>query len=94
VVQSITFVLNFFTVLAVLGVFLLRIKMPHAERKYKATGYPVTPLIFLIPTGWTMYILTKNLLEKFKADFFLVNGIVVIGIVVYLIDRFKANKNR
>ncbi|MEY3404996.1 MAG: hypothetical protein RL161_426, partial [Bacteroidota bacterium] len=31
-----------------LGVFVLRIRMPDAERPYKAWGYPVLPAIFII----------------------------------------------
>ncbi len=33
------------------GVFVLRRRMPNAERPYKVTGYPVVPLIFLIFCG-------------------------------------------
>lgn len=92
VVQSITFILNFFTVLTILGVFILRVRMPLAERKYKATLYPFTPLVFLLPTLWTMYILTKNLLEKYMKDFLLINGIVLLGIVFYLFDRWNEKR--
>jgi APA family basic amino acid/polyamine antiporter len=31
-----------------LGVFILRKKMPDAHRPYKAWGYPVVPLIFIL----------------------------------------------
>jgi basic amino acid/polyamine antiporter, APA family len=32
---------------AAYGIFILRRKMPHAERPYKTWGYPVVPLIFI-----------------------------------------------
>jgi len=31
-----------------LGVFILRIRMPHAARPYKAFGYPIVPAIFIV----------------------------------------------
>ncbi|MEO6720897.1 MAG: amino acid permease [Ferruginibacter sp.] len=33
---------------AAAGIFILRKKMPQAERPYKAWGYPITPIIFVI----------------------------------------------
>ena len=42
--------------LVILGLFILRKKMPDAERPYKAWGYPVIPLIFLLFTA--VYIIT------------------------------------
>lgn len=33
---------------AAAGIFILRKKMPKAERPYKAWGYPVTPIIFVV----------------------------------------------
>ncbi|MGM0650562.1 MAG: APC family permease [Bacteroidota bacterium] len=44
--------LSMFSFMAVLGVFILRWKKPQLKRPYKAWGYPVTPAIFLIITGW------------------------------------------
>lgn len=40
--------------LTVLGLFKLRITRPDLTRPYRAWGYPVTPLIFLIVTGFMM----------------------------------------
>ena len=31
-----------------MGIFILRKKMPDAERSYKAFGYPVLPAVFII----------------------------------------------
>ena len=42
--------------LVILGLFFLRKKRPEAERPYKAWGYPVVPLIFLLFTA--VYIIT------------------------------------
>ncbi|TAE32710.1 MAG: amino acid permease [Candidatus Kapaibacterium sp.] len=46
------FLLNLFNLLAVVGVIVLRIKMPDAPRPYKAWGYPITPLIFAAISLW------------------------------------------
>ena len=37
-----------FYILTILGIFILRRKMPNAERPYKAFGYPVIPFIYII----------------------------------------------
>ena len=37
-----------FYVLTVIGLFVLRRKMPAAERPYRALGYPVVPLLYLL----------------------------------------------
>ena len=37
--------------LTVACIFILRKKMPQAERPYKAFGYPVVPAIFILFTG-------------------------------------------
>jgi basic amino acid/polyamine antiporter, APA family len=36
------------------SVFILRRKMPNAERPYRAWGYPVVPVLFLLVTGWLL----------------------------------------
>lgn len=37
-----------FYILTIIGIFILRKKMPDAERPYKAFGYPVIPFIYII----------------------------------------------
>ncbi|MDG1870332.1 MAG: amino acid transporter, partial [Flavobacterium sp.] len=37
-----------FYILTILGIFILRRKMPDAERSYKAFGYPILPAIYII----------------------------------------------
>ena len=37
-----------FYILTIYGIFILRKKMPDAERPYKAIGYPVLPFIYII----------------------------------------------
>ncbi len=81
VVIYISFTLNLFTFLAVLGIIVMRVKRPHLERPYKTWGYPIVPLLFLLITGWLMYI---GLMSNLKESIF---GLLTAasGIVIYLI---------
>jgi APA family basic amino acid/polyamine antiporter len=44
----ISFVVVIFYVLTILGIFILRKKQPNIERPYRAFGYPVLPIIYII----------------------------------------------
>lgn len=44
----ISFVVVIFYVLTILGIFVLRKKRPDIERPYKAFGYPVLPVIYIV----------------------------------------------
>ena len=37
-----------FYVLTIIGIFILRKKLPDAPRPYKAFGYPILPLIYIV----------------------------------------------
>jgi len=47
--------------LTVAGVIVLRIREPHLPRPFRCWGYPVTPIVFLLLTGFTML---YSLIEK------------------------------
>jgi APA family basic amino acid/polyamine antiporter len=42
------FSLSIFSTLAVIGVFIMRMRGPQVDRPYKTVGYPFTPLVFII----------------------------------------------
>ena len=44
----ISFVVVIFYVMTILGIFILRKKQPDADRPYKAFGYPVLPIVYII----------------------------------------------
>ncbi len=44
----VVFAVLLFYILTILGIFLLRKKRPDAERPYKAFGYPVVPVLYII----------------------------------------------
>ena len=81
------FVLNLFTFLTVLGLFVLRWRQPNLPRPYRAWGYPFTPLIFLGLSGWTLaFILTEKPLESFYG----LATLAVGGLVYLLTTRVAA----
>ena len=46
--DMISFVVVCFYMLTIAGIFILRKKRPDAERPYKAFGYPVLPILYII----------------------------------------------
>lgn len=77
-----TLALNTFA--AVAGLFVLRFRQPDLERPFKAWGYPITPLIFLGLTGWTLWFV---LADESKAG---ILGLAVIGVglVFYFVTEY------
>jgi basic amino acid/polyamine antiporter, APA family len=68
-----------FYVLTILGVFLLRAKRPDVERPYKAFGYPIVPLLYIIAAIAILCVLLFYKTET--AGWSLV--IVLLGLPVY-----------
>ncbi|GAA4000692.1 amino acid permease [Hymenobacter fastidiosus] len=72
------FVLSLFTFLTVLGLFVLRVRRPDLPRPYRAWGYPLTPLLFLALSGWTLvFILRDKPLESLYGLLTLLGGLLV-----------------
>jgi APA family basic amino acid/polyamine antiporter len=46
-----------FYVLTIVGIFVLRAKRPDAERPYRAVGYPVVPLLYIVAALSIMFVL-------------------------------------
>lgn len=79
--DMISFVVVIFYVLTIAGIFILRKKMPNAERPYKAFGYPVLPIIYIV-----MGIAFCTLLAWFKPQYTWPGLVIVlIGIPIYYI---------
>jgi len=84
--DMISFVVVIFYVLTIIGIYILRRKMPDAERPYKAFGYPVLPAIYII-----MGLSFCALLIKYKPQFTWPGLIIVlIGIPIYYITQWIA----
>lgn len=88
VLEFIQFALLFCSFFTVLGVIKLRITHPELPRPYRAWGYPVTPVVFLLVTGFMMYyLLTERPLQS-------VLGIVIMisGLLIYAVFRKRADQ--
>lgn len=46
--DMVSFVVVLFYILTIIGIFILRKKMPNAQRPYKAFGYPLLPILYII----------------------------------------------
>ncbi len=83
--DMISFVVVGFYMLTIAGIFILRRKMPNAERPYRAFGYPVLPLVY-IAMGLSFCIL----LIIFKPGFTWPGLIItLLGIPIYYMIRKK-----
>jgi basic amino acid/polyamine antiporter, APA family len=77
----ISFVVVLFYALTIIGIFVLRKKMPDAERPYKAFGYPVLPVIYIILA--LIFCVFLILLKPLYAGIGL--AIVIAGVPLYYI---------
>jgi APA family basic amino acid/polyamine antiporter len=67
--------------LAVLGLIKLRITRPDLPRPYLAWGYPLTPLVFLLVTGFMMY----SLFTERPLQAGLGTAAMMSGVLIYLL---------
>ena len=61
------------------SIFLFRRRLPHAERPYKAWGYPVVPVLFLLVTG---FLLVSTLMTT-PVRALVGLGLIALGLPVY-----------
>ncbi|MBO9593305.1 MAG: amino acid permease [Niabella sp.] len=82
----VVFITVVFYILTIVGVFRLRRSRPHAERPYKAFGYPVIPVIYLLMAG------TLGIGLLYEKTFTSLLGlvIVIIGVPIYYYYARKA----
>jgi APA family basic amino acid/polyamine antiporter len=77
--DMISFVVVLFYMLTIAGIFILRKKRPDAERPYKAFGYPILPIIYIL-----MGIAFCTLLIIYKPEFTWPGLIIVLlGVPLY-----------
>jgi APA family basic amino acid/polyamine antiporter len=81
VLDFIQFALLFCSFFTVLGVIKLRITQPELPRPYRAWGYPVTPVIFLLVTLFMMYYLVVDRpLQSFFGALIMVSGLLIYAV--------------
>lgn len=81
--DMISFVVVIFYVLTILGIFILRRKMPDADRPYRAFGYPILPGIYIL-MGSAFCVLLLIFKTTYAAWGL---GITLAGIPLYYLAR-------
>ncbi|MBL7741167.1 MAG: amino acid permease [Chitinophagaceae bacterium] len=79
--DMISFVVVLFYMLTIIGIFILRKKRPDAERPYKAFGYPVLPILYIL-MGAAFCLLLIIYKPEFTWPGFV---IVLLGVPIYYI---------
>ena len=86
--DMISFVVVLFYILTIVGIFILRKKMPDAARPYRAFGYPFLPILYIL-MGTTFCIL----LIVFKPEFTWPGLIIVLlGVPLYYLAISRKEK--
>ena len=81
VLDFVQFALLFCSFFTVLGVIKLRITQPNLPRPYRAFGYPVTPVVFLLVTLFMMYYLAVDRpLQSFLGILIMASGLLIYAI--------------
>ena len=76
-----TLALNSFV--TVLGVFVLRWRQPDLPRPYRTYAYPLTPLVYLLLTGWILaYVLYSRPAEGLVGLLIIASGALVFGLSI------------
>ena len=95
VLDFIQFSLLFCSFFTVLGVIKLRITKPDLPRPYRAWGYPVTPVVFLLVTGFMMYyLLTERPLQSLLGVVIMISGLLIYAVFRKQADRGPASPTR
>jgi basic amino acid/polyamine antiporter, APA family len=81
--EYVVFAVLLFYILTILGVFILRRKRPDAERPYRAFGYPVVPLFYIVGA---LLVVTCLLVYRTETTWPGL-AIVLTGIPVYFLWR-------
>jgi basic amino acid/polyamine antiporter, APA family len=88
VLDFIQFGLLFCSFFTVLGVIKLRITQPGLPRPYRAWGYPVTPVVFLLVTAFMMYyLLVERPLQSFLGILIMISGLLIYAVFRERPDR-------
>ena len=78
-----------FYILTIAGVFMLRWKRPDAERPYKAFGYPVVPILYIVGAAVILFVLFAYQTATTWPGLL----IVISGVPIYFVWKFVARKS-
>ena len=91
VLDFIQFGLLFCSFFTVLGVVKLRITQPDLPRPYRAWGYPITPVVFLLVTLFMMYYLvTGRPLQSLLSILIMTSGLLIYAVFRQRTDALSA----
>ena len=79
-----------FYILTIAGLFLLRWKWPDAERPYKAFGYPIIPILYIIGAGTILLVLFVYQTATTWPGLL----IVISGVPIYFIWKLARKKSQ
>ena len=82
IINYVQFSLTLCSMLAVIGVFVLRVRQPELPRPYRTWGYPVTPLIFLAISAWMLVFTWQQHRNESLAGL----GTLLVGLVLYFVS--------
>jgi basic amino acid/polyamine antiporter, APA family len=83
------FILSVFTFLTVAGIFIARAKTKEMPIAFKTPLYPITPIIFLVLSGWTLFYVAHT--KTTESLYGLLT--LLIGIILYLIVNNRKKNN-
>ena len=78
-----------FYILTIAGLFLLRWKRPDAERPYKAFGYPLVPILYIIGAAVILLVLFFYQTRTTWPGLI----IVLTGVPIYFLWKFFGKKS-
>jgi APA family basic amino acid/polyamine antiporter len=84
-ISTIGITLSVFSLLTVIGVFIVRKRNPAEDRPVKTWGYPVTPIIFIVATCWMIYSFASTDLNKIWYSLIA----IVPGVLLYFVVERK-----
>jgi basic amino acid/polyamine antiporter, APA family len=80
-----------FYALVTSSVFVFRKRFPNAERPYKAFGYPVVPVLFLLVAAWLLINTMITTPKQSFAGIFLI--LLGLPVYYYLVNKNKVERN-
>jgi APA family basic amino acid/polyamine antiporter len=88
IIQYISISLSIFSLLTVIGIFILR--KTHTERPFRTPLYPITPFIFIIVTCWMIYYMFR---EDPKIIFYSLGTMIPGAIIYFRVAKTKKIEN-
>jgi APA family basic amino acid/polyamine antiporter len=82
------FALWLFFALTTGAVFVLRRKLPDAQRPYRTIGYPILPLVFILVAVW----LIANTLHTNPGGSLAGLGLIALGLPLYFYFRYRESR--